>query len=92
MAGLSSGPVYAAFFYGQEKFRIRGVAANCTSGHTVSDPETQPCSLSGSTVAAVEACELLEADGLSPANCVNAGRGMEQTRVKFGLPPLLPSP
>ena len=34
-----------AFFYGQEKFRIGGVAANCTRGHTVSDPETQPCSL-----------------------------------------------
>ena len=34
-----------SFFYGQEKFRIRGVAANCTWGLTVSDPGTQPCSL-----------------------------------------------
>ena len=45
MAGLPPGPVYIDHLYAQEKFRIRPVAANCTWGHEVSDPETQPCSL-----------------------------------------------
>ena len=67
--------ISTAFFYGQEKSRIRGVAANCTWGHTVSDPETQPCSLRPLLrFAALESRSLrtpsLEADGLRPANAL----------------------
>ena len=74
MAGLPSGPVYVdCFFHGQEKFRIRGAAANCTWGLTVSDPVTQPCSLRPVLRLRLSklANPLLKADGLSPANPIH---------------------
>ena len=58
----------SAFFYGQEKFRIRGVAANCTWGLTASDPGTQPCSLRPVLRLSSLRTLSLEADGPSPAN------------------------